>query len=315
MKRGLTHEQFIEKCRQKHGDKYIYLSTYTNNKNKLKILCPVHGEFEQLACNHIRNNGCYQCWLDGRKLSQSEFQAKSFEVHKGKYHCLDNYDGGKRKLRFLCKEHGEFSQTAGAHLSGQGCPVCAYKTRQESTRLTHEEFLRRSREVHGDKYECLDTYVNDSTKLTFVCKLHGQFKSAPMNYMRQGQGCPSCCESNGEKLIDQYLRSKGFLSSVDYFREHRFDDCRKKRTLPFDFYIPAMNLIIEYDGALHFMPAHNGAFGGEEGLKQRQENDRIKNEYCTRNNIKLVRIPYTHYDQVETILDFVLEDLKQLELA
>ena len=87
-----------------------------------------------------------------------------------------------------------------------------------------------------------------------------------------------------------------------------FDDCKKKRTLPFDFYIPLLNLLIEYDGAQHFESPE--IFGGEEGLQERQENDKIKNDYCSKNGIKLVRIPYTHFDQIETILEFVLEDLK-----
>ena len=68
--------------------------------------------------------------------------------------------------------------------------------------------------------------------------------------------------------------------------------------LPFDFYIPKYNLIIEYDGFHHFYPVNGG--GGEEKFKLTQENDAIKNKYCKENDITLLRIPYT--DSKEDII-------------
>lgn len=306
----LTQEDWNKRRSEIHGDKYQCLDGYGGKRKKLRFVCVKHGTFEQTPEFHLRGNGCTQCYAENRLLTQEEFDRKRYKVHGDRYYCLDNYQGKNVKLRFVCDKHGVFSQTPDAHTNqGQGCRKCAYDKRALNRKMPEEEWQRRRKEVHGEKYECLDPYVNDYTKLRFICPDHGEFKMAPMSHMRQGQGCPSCSESKGEKRVDEVLKDAGLVRGVDYLREHRFDDCRKKRALPFDFYIPSLNLLIEYDGELHFKAPDNGVFGGEDALRERQENDQIKNDYCTKNNIKLVRIPYTHYDQIETILEFVLEDL------
>jgi len=107
------------------------------------------------------------------------------------------------------------------------------------------------------------------------------------------KGILSCgCRKNSkwESLIAEYLDSL----CVSYEREKRFDDCKNIQGtsyLPFDFYIPSHNLIIEYDGEQHFTPVLY--WGGEEKFKITQRNDSIKNEYCKAHNITLLRLPYT----------------------
>lgn len=114
----------------------------------------------------------------------------------------------------------------------------------------------------------------------------------------------------GEPLGEWDNRSKyeefihDYLSSLHiYFEEEkRFSDCRNSKgsdMLPFDFYIPEQNILIEYDGQHHFEPIKG--WGGEEKFKLTQENDQIKNKYCEEKNIKLLRIPYT--DSKEDIIN------------
>lgn len=82
--------------------------------------------------------------------------------------------------------------------------------------------------------------------------------------------------------------------NIDFIPQKRFDDCTNQKgtdTLPFDFYIPSYNVIIEYDGEHHFQPVKG--WGGEEKFKSTQQNDCIKNNYCKLNNITLLRFPYT----------------------
>lgn len=90
-------------------------------------------------------------------------------------------------------------------------------------------------------------------------------------------------------------------NNIQYKREYTFQDCKDKRELPFDFYLPNYNTLIEYDGEQHFYPIE--AFGGEKDFLIRQKHDAMKNAYCLQNKITLIRIPYTHLD------DIVLEDL------
>ena len=73
-----TTSDFIEKCKNIHGDKYIYTETiYTGSKNKVKIICKQHGIFEQLAYNHILGKGCNICNPNyGDKLGIDRFIEK-----------------------------------------------------------------------------------------------------------------------------------------------------------------------------------------------------------------------------------------------
>ena len=85
------------------------------------------------------------------------------------------------------------------------------------------------------------------------------------------------------------------------FKEQKtFDGCKYKRKLPFDFYLPEHNTLIEYDGKQHFKIIEY--FDGRSWFMKRNHRDKLKNKYCIDNNIKLIRIPYTDYNDVENIL-------------
>ena len=56
-----TTEQFIQESKEKFGDKYDYsLVEYKNAKTKVKIICPIHGVFEQRPDAH-KKSGCKEC--------------------------------------------------------------------------------------------------------------------------------------------------------------------------------------------------------------------------------------------------------------
>lgn len=81
----------------------------------------------------------------------------------------------------------------------------------------------------------------------------------------------------------------------------RFDGCKNQKKLPFDFYLNDFNIIIEYDGIQHFKPSFN-----EKEFKNIKVNDEIKNKFCKDNNIKLIRIPYWEFENIENILESVI---------
>ena len=111
-------------------------------------------------------------------------------------------------------------------------------------------------------------------------------------------GC-LCHKSKGELRIKDYLEKKSFL-----FKEQKtFNDCINPKTnalLKFDFYLPDYNCCIEYDGEQHFRIVN--FFGGEKGFIERQYRDNLKTQYCKNNNIKLIRISYTEFNNIEEIL-------------
>lgn len=290
----LTTQEFIEKSQKIHGNKYDYSkSIYINAKSLILIICPIHGEFKQHAMSHMKGCGCQAC-SKVHVYSTDEFISKCREIHNNKYdYYLVKYSGILSKIDIICPIHGLFKQEAKAHKDGQGCPKCANKN------VTLDEFINKAKNIHGDKYDyTLVKYENSVKKINIICYKHGVFKQTPNSHIF-GIGCPHCSESKGEKeiakILDKYL--------LNYERQKTFNECINKRKLPFDFYLPKFNLCIEYDDEQHFKPIK--FFGGEDGLKYRQNNDAIKDEYCNKNNINLLRIKYN--DNIQKILEAHIE--------
>lgn len=156
-------------------------------------------------------------------------------------------------------------------------------------------------------YKILSPYISNKNKILvdFKCK-HNPHWIIP-HTLKQNQGCPMCDESKGEKYIRLYLKE----NNIEFKQEYKFNDCRYKLPLPFDFYIPNYNLCIEYDGEQHYKA--NDFFGGEKSFKDTQIRDKIKNNYCKDNNINLLRIPYWELDSVEDILDEEFDRLREMK--
>ncbi|AUR88781.1 hypothetical protein NVP1118B_21 [Vibrio phage 1.118.B._10N.261.49.F6] len=186
MARRLTTEEFIEKARAVHGDLYGYdRAVYVRSADKVIITCPKHGDFNQGVHNHLQGCGCAKC--ADTALTTEEFVEKARTVHGDKYsYDLAVYVANKKKVTITCPEHGDFSQTPYGHLKGSGCAKCA------DTSLTTEEFIEKSREVHGDKYSYERTvYVTNKKKVVITCPEHGDFEQIPRHHLKGG-GCAKC---------------------------------------------------------------------------------------------------------------------------
>lgn len=191
-------DEFIRRAREKHGDKYDYTDTvYVKAHSKLTITCPVHGPFQQVAKEHYKY-GCNCCGRESRgnkrRMTAEQFIEKAFNVHGDKYsyHLVDYKGDNKTPVDIVCPEHGVFQQKPNGHLSGDGCPRCARDTTKMKNVMSVEEFTKRAKEIHGDKYDYTQTkYVNSHTKVSIVCPVHGEFKQKPVNHIR-GAGCARC---------------------------------------------------------------------------------------------------------------------------
>ena len=122
--------------------------------------------------------------------------------------------------------------------------------------------------------------------MIITCKIHGDFITTPNNHLNKKSSCPVCKESKGEKEIRLYLDN----NNINYVIQKKFNGCRHKRKLPFDFYLPNYNMCIEYDGIQHFEPI--GIFGGNKRYDEQQIKDNLKNVFCEKENIILIRIKY-----------------------
>lgn len=168
----MTTEKFVARAKQKHGDKYDYSKVkYVNNRTKVCIICPEHGEFWQTPNIHLRGADCPKCVGKGT-ISTEEFIARSYEVHGDKYdYSKVEYKTANAKVCIICPEHGEFWQTPRSHLRGAGCPSCS-----GNKKMTAEEFIVKAREVHGNKYDYSKVeYINNNKKVCIICPEHGEY--------------------------------------------------------------------------------------------------------------------------------------------
>lgn len=138
-------------------------------------------------------------------------------------------------------------------------------------------------------------------KVISKCNKHDEFEMDYYNIINLHQGCPKCSSSKGENKVRKYLLN----NNINFIEQYRFEDCKNINSLPFDFYIPSLNTAIEYDGRQHFeiVSFSKDKNKNIENFKRCQQNDQIKTQYCKNNNIKLIRIPYTDFNNIEDILN------------
>ncbi|HGX8664189.1 TPA: DUF723 domain-containing protein [Escherichia coli] len=193
----LNTETFIAKAKAVHGDKYDYSKVvYKGATDKVIIVCPVHGEFEQIASNHLAGSGCDKCGKLARAAKRNkgaQFVERAKAIHGDKYdYSLVEYKSARSPVTIICPVHGEFTQTPDRHLAGRGCRECG-----GNAPLDTETFLNRVREKYGDDlydYSLVDYKGNDK-KVKIICKRCGtHFEKTPRNHYIGGQGCPQCSE-------------------------------------------------------------------------------------------------------------------------
>lgn len=278
----MVTKEFIERAIVIHKDKYDYsLVKYKNMHEKIKIICNVHGVFEQTPHNHLRH-GCRKCFFENRKKTiENRILDRFRNVHNETYdYSMVKYESMHKKIKIICKEHGIFEQTPANHLSGKGCYKCANNFKKE-----YDDIIFKLNLLHSGKYQYHKDFNKTTDKIKIFCKDHGYFYQTLNNHL-DGHGCPYCNESHGEKKISEFLNKKG----IKYNRQKTFDGCKDIKLLPFDFYIENNNLCIEYDGEHHYNIIEE--WGGYKNYLKIKEHDDIKNKYCKENNIELVRISY-----------------------
>jgi len=184
----MTTEEFITKAKIVHGDKYGYdNTTYKGSTEKVTITCKTHGDFQQVAGAHLSGYNCPYCGKNG-KDTLDEFITKANKTHHGKYNYSKVVMGkSSEKVEIICPIHGSFFQLRGEHISGYGCRKCG-----NSEPLTTEEYIKRCKKTHGDKYDYSKTiYKNLKGHVTVICKIHGEFDTIAGNHAN-GSGCPKC---------------------------------------------------------------------------------------------------------------------------
>jgi hypothetical protein len=222
-----------------------------------------------------------------------EFILKAKKTHGNKYdYSSVKYINYSTKVLIYCNEHNfYFWQTPINHYSGWGCPKCG------SHYMDNDYFKERAGIIHCKKYNYSKVkYTKSNEKIIIVCPEHGEFKQTPSHHLNGGE-CPFCnVKSSGELFIGSWLNQ----NNIAFEEQKTFPNCKNRKKLRYDFYLPNQKLLIEYDGQQHYSPVNY--FGGKNTFKYLQTNDKLKTEYALNNNINLLRISYIERKNLSEIL-------------
>ena len=314
MGKKLTTEQFIERARKIHGDKYDYSKVeYNGNHTKVCIICSLHGEFWQTPAIHLKGCECPKCIIEKNSFKQrlgiESFIKRAREIHGDKYdYSKVDYINNRTKVHIICPKHGEFWQTPVKHLIGRGCRKCANERISEFRHDTFDDFVNKAVKVHGNKFEYhKETYVNSLNKILITCKIHGNFWQVPSSHLR-GVGCPFCKESKLERNVAFKLQE----NEIEFVRSYKADWLDKQHL---DFYLPQYNIAIECQGEQHFKAKKCWDKAERNSLEHRIDLDKQKLKLCEEHNIKLLYFSDKQYkDNIITNENKLLEEIKKYDI-
>lgn len=261
---------------------------YINNQIPLTMKCP-EGHICRIAYNNFktRNRRCSKCY-GNRKLTEEEVKELLLDIG---YTLKSSYKNAISPIKVVCPKGHTWITCWGKIQNGRRCPYCSGK-------FTNIIDVRKFIESKG--YKLLSNEISTvQDKLTIECK-KGHVYQATFNNFKRGNRCPICKESKGEKKIAKLLDTL----DIEYITQYSFDDCVYKLKLKYDFYLPKLNTVIEYDGEYHYYRLTNTQKEFENIITR----DNIKNLYCRNNDINLIRIPYWEFKNIEKILESELND-------
>ena len=218
MRKDITTEEMIERYKKAHGDTYDYsLAEYTGSRNKVKIICPIHGLFEQTPKSHYKH-GCRRCSQKSngdkvKPMSYDTFLEKSNIIHNNKYdYSLVDYKKNSIKVKIICPTHGVFKQTPAIHLKGSSCPKCF----SDKMTMKQEDFVERAKIVHNNKYDySLVEYDTCFKNIKIKCPEHGVYIQVANDHLR-GSECSKC--------YGNYKYNKfEFIEKVKFVHNNKYD--------------------------------------------------------------------------------------------
>lgn len=212
----ITQAEFIRRARTVHGDRYDYSqAVFVKSALPVTIICRKHGPFSQIAYDHLLGHGCKRCGgekaLSRKRSNTEDFIRCAKTVHGDKYdYSQVKYANCDTHVRIICPIHGPFLQTPYTHLTGCGCKKCGFKKLGASLRSNTEEFISRSKAIHGDRYDYSQVeYVTNDTPVTIICPVHGPFRQTPHTHLA-GRGCRKCgrdlCAGKLRKNTEEFIR-------------------------------------------------------------------------------------------------------------
>ena len=300
MAKKWTYEDVVKYVEGKNGKVLTKKEEYKNTRVKMDFTCNVCGDKISRTFKSYRDQNATSCrkctnkkLRENRKLSEEEVYSRCNQFGATLLTSYQDYENNLVNLEFECACGRKFNRRlADLHIeSDYRCAEC-----NNHHKWTYEE-VKLFIEDKGCILLSTD-YNKNREPLKIQCKcgevFYRKFNSVKDSMQYYCNHCASI--SKGEDEINKVLNT----FSTKFYRQYKFSDCKNIRSLPFDFYIPSFNIAIEYDGKQHYkIDCFNMTLLDLMNLKR---NDNIKTEYCKNNNIKLIRIPYWEFDNIEQII-------------
>jgi very-short-patch-repair endonuclease len=256
-------EDFISEAKEVHPDKnYGYEKVfYKGDRKKVIIICPMHGDFNQIPSSHLVGSGCPDCGLiqriEKRKLGIEEFIKRSNVKHNNLYgYEKVEYVNTNTNVIIICPLHGEFKKTPSKHLQGQGCPQCAIKNRKKPVfrkstkphnKISFEEFVKRANLKYENKFSYRlkneEFNLSDEDCLIVICETHGEIQTPPRHHLYDNFVCEKCKYENEFQKFESLMEGK---------HQNKYDISN----VGFKNWITKIELECEFHGKFSITPAH-----------------------------------------------------------
>ena len=286
--RRLKTEDFIERSIKKHNGKYTYEHTDLDNrdeKGRVLVTCPIHGDFLIDPTNHLRGVGCGKC-NGGVRYRTTEMVLEEIKsIHGDKYIIPNDFEyiSNKTNFKVICPIHGEFTTNYTNLVKHKhGCNKCCHHLYEI------EEFREDLRKIYGEKFNFDNTifkgYRND---VNFVCKNCGKtLKARPKRLLDGHYKCE--CECNPMTILENEVASFLSKENIEYVYNYKNDEWLKlKGQLSLDFYLPKYKIAIECQGRFHFEPYKNNDEKSIIEYNTQYNRDVLKYELCKEHGIKV----------------------------
>lgn len=229
------------------------------------------------------------------KLTQNDFIQRienKFGKDKFNYSLLE-YKDAHSNVKLICNNCGNIeNKPPTVWYKGFGCLKCQTR-RPNPKQIIKEQFIDRANKIHNFKYDYSNiVFTNIYDEVEIICPNHGSFFQKPSIHMYAKSNCPECNIYKGEEKVGIWLNT----NNINYIYQHKVKINNSYHY--YDFYLPECNIMIEYNGLQHYKPIK--FFGGQKGFNYLQSRDKIKEQYCLDNNIKLLVISYK--DDIENKL-------------
>lgn len=294
--RKRTFDRFQIESNSVHNNEYEILEFVAGN-DPVKIKHLLCGSiFYQKGYSHLKGHRCDVCY-GNVKLSKEDIIRESKKKWGEDFTIISEDVEYTKMSKIRHNKCGNIlEQIVSNHLVNGSCAYCANNKKHDKNSIQ-----LKSNEVHNDSYIIIsDKFKNVKSKIDIQHMQCGRTFKQTISEHLTGCGCPFCNLSKGELFIQKFLED----NNINHIRQATFDRCIYKKKLRFDFYIPDINICIEYDGQQHFRPVH--WFGGKPAYEIQLVKDSIKTDFCLNNNMELIRFKFSDSEE------FINDKLKQI---